>query len=277
MDKRPGGRTMTAASGAMGSVIDRMQQLLEDMVDTDDELRHFHAIYLRTTSAVAAEIVRGGFQDPAWVEQWDVAFAELYLRALDQRTAGEHPPKPWAVAFAAADERRLPPLRQVLLALNAHINFDLPQALLAVVPDEDFGRPDVLAVRATDHEHLDVVLAGLVASEDRELGASERPGGRSRRERVLAPVSRLATRRFLRQSRRKVWLNASRLSSARQRGDEEFAGAIATLEELCAVRVADLMRPGLVAIRLGVRGFGVTLPAEATPSVPPPRTPPATV
>jgi hypothetical protein len=54
-----------------------------------DPLRHFHSVYTRTTQAVADEIrtaALGGFLDPDWVKRWDVAFAQLYLRALDART-----------------------------------------------------------------------------------------------------------------------------------------------------------------------------------------------
>ena len=44
--------------------------------------------------------------------------------------------RPWRLAFDAPAE--LPALRHVLLGINAHVNYDLPQALLAVISDEDF-------------------------------------------------------------------------------------------------------------------------------------------
>ena len=53
-----------------------------------DQRRYFHATYQRTTIAVADEIKRGGFEDPEWVERWDVAFAGLYLDALQTALAG---------------------------------------------------------------------------------------------------------------------------------------------------------------------------------------------
>jgi hypothetical protein len=37
---------------------------------------------------VAAELERGGFIDPDWVERWDVVFADLYLDALADALAG---------------------------------------------------------------------------------------------------------------------------------------------------------------------------------------------
>jgi hypothetical protein len=74
-------------------------------------------MHLRTTIAVAEELKRGGFADAAWVEQWDVAFAELYLDALDADMSGRTPTQPWAIAFDAP--AALPPLRHVHLSRRA--------------------------------------------------------------------------------------------------------------------------------------------------------------
>ncbi len=88
--------------------------------------RPFLETYRRTTVAVGSAIERGYFEDPAWVEAWDAAFADLYLDALDADLAGgAGVPRPWRLAFDAPSS--LPPLRQVLLGINAHINFDLPR------------------------------------------------------------------------------------------------------------------------------------------------------
>jgi hypothetical protein len=54
--------------------------------------------------------------------------------------------------------------------MNAHIN-DLPQALLAVITDEEFDDPALLTRRRSDHQAIDRVLASRVAAEDDELAA----------------------------------------------------------------------------------------------------------
>jgi Family of unknown function (DUF5995) len=66
----------------------RMAALLEPLEGDGGQRRFFHATYQRTTTVVAAEIKRGGFADPEWVERWDVAFANLYLEALEASLAG---------------------------------------------------------------------------------------------------------------------------------------------------------------------------------------------
>ena len=238
-------------------LIARMAAVGEPLERAGDKRRYFHATYQRTTIAVAEEIKRGGFADPGWVEEWDVAFAGLYLDALEADLAGHRPSRPWAIAFGAP--AGLPPLRQVLLGMNAHINFDLPQAIVAVISDEQFGNATLIARRAADHRAIDGVLASRVAAEDDELAAL--PGPAPLLDRLLAPLNRLGTQRFLREARQKVWANATALSLARRQGPDAYARVLAQLEELSAAKVIQLQAPGQVILKLAATGFGVRLPA----------------
>src|SRR3954462_1309840 len=182
-----------------------MQERLGRLPTRLSSQRVFLTTYARTTRAVGVAIGQGRFVDSEWVERWDVVFADLYLAALDAELSGQHlPPRPWRLAFAAASD--LPPLRHVLLGINAHVNYDLPQALLAVITDDDFGDPDLLARRRLDHERIDGVLASRVAAEDEELG-----GPRKLVDRILTPFNRYASQRFLREARQKVWHNTVEL------------------------------------------------------------------
>ncbi|HEX4291149.1 MAG TPA: DUF5995 family protein [Trebonia sp.] len=236
-------------------LIERMAALLESLQAAGDPRRHFHATYQRTTIAVADRLAGGGFNDPGWVERWDVAFADLYLDALEAALAGRPPPGPWQAAFGAP--AGLPPVRHVLLGMNAHINYDLPQALLAVITDAEFADPVLLARRECDHRAIDEVLASRVGAEGEELAGVSGPV--SALDRLLAPLNRRGTRRFLREAREKVWANAVVLSQARARGPEAYAGALDRLAELSAAKVTALQAPGQILLRLAVTGFGVRL------------------
>ena len=252
---------MGAAVG-IDDVIDRMAVLAGELGQDGDGRLAFHNTYLRTTGAVARALRDGAFADPEWVDRWDVAFAQLYLDALDADRRGDPVPEPWAVAFgAAAAQPDLPAVRHILLGMNAHINYDLPQALLAVISDAEFGDPELRARREADHRRIDEVLAVRVGAEDAELQRVE-PAA-TWRDRALQPLNRMATRRFLRESRAKVWANALELSRARAAGPDTYAGRLAQLEKLCGRRVADLVRPGPVLLRLAAGGFGVRLPGDA--------------
>jgi hypothetical protein len=165
------------------------------------------------------------------------AFADLYLDALETSLAGRPPARPWDIAFSAP--AGLSPLRHVPLGMNAHINYDLPQALLAVITDG---------------------LASRVAAEDDEL--TRISGAGSLLDRVLRPLNRLGTQRFLREAREKVWANTIALSRARRQGPAAYAGLLAQLEELSAAKVAALQAPGQVLLKLAATGFGVRLPGR---------------
>jgi len=58
----------------------------------------------------------------------------------------------------------------------------------------------------------------------------------------------------------KVWLNTVELQRARLSGPEAYAERLGELEVLAAAKIADLLAPGQVLLRLAVAGFGVVLP-----------------
>ncbi len=189
--------TSAGADGVAG-VLDRMQQRL-DALPARSRRRVFLETYRRTTEAVGAAVQGARFEDPDWVERWDVVFAGLYLDAHDAWLGGGAVPRPWRLAFDAPDG--LPDLRHVLLGINAHVNYDLPQALLGVISDADAADRVLMDRRRRDHERIDGVLAERVAAEDGELE------GATLVDRLLTPLNRLGTKRFLREARRKVWHN----------------------------------------------------------------------
>ncbi|WP_395725352.1 DUF5995 family protein [Nakamurella sp.] len=232
-------------------VLDRMQQVLDAIPAERAQRRFFAGTYLRTTRAVGDAVDQARFEDPDWVERWDAAFADLYL---DAATAEATAPRPWRLAFAAP--AGLPQLRHVLLGINAHINYDLPQALLAVISDADFADPVLMARRHRDHERIDGILSARVGQEDSEFVDW------TWLDRLILPLNHRASRRFLAESRRKVWHNTEQLQLARLAGPDAYRRRLAELEVLSAAKIADLLAPGQVLLRLAVSGFGVSLPPE---------------
>jgi hypothetical protein len=139
-------------------LIARMVALLALLEADGDPARFFLGTYLRITRAVGTAVADGLFEGPSWVAGWDVDFAGFYLDALEAyRRDPSTAPAPWREAFGA--KATLPPQGHVLLGVNAHINFDLPQSLVRVISDEDFAAPSVLARRERDHERIDGVLS----------------------------------------------------------------------------------------------------------------------
>jgi hypothetical protein len=239
----------------VAEVATRLRERLDSLPPDARNRAPFLGAYYRTTVAVGKAVHDGLFEDAAWVERWDVAFADFYLAAHDADLAGDRHgvARPWRLAFSAPAE--LPALRHVLLGINAHVNYDLPQAMLAVISVEDFADPELIACRRRDHERIDTVLAGRVKAEDSEIDDHRRL-----LDRALTPLNRLASQRFLREARLKVWHNVTELQAVRLLGDDAYRARLAELEVLSAAKIADLLAPGQVLLRLAVAGFGVTLP-----------------
>jgi hypothetical protein len=243
---------------AITELIARMQAILAEMDARGDAKRHFLATYLRTTRAVQEELEAGGFLDAEWVERWDIVFAELYLDALQAWQSGEPAPEPWRISFHADETLKLPVLRHVLLGMNAHINYDLPQALLAIISDEEFADPAVVARRNQDHVHIDTVLLRRVGAEDEAISAAG--GGKSLYERIKTPLERIGTGKYLQEARAKVWANTRVLAAARARGDTtEYDRLLAELSQKSAAKLDQLAHAREVVFQLWLRGFGVLL------------------
>ena len=244
---------MTHPAAEILDVVDQLQDRIDALPPDLGQRRIFMETYLRTTEAVGDAINNAMFEDPRWVSHWDAVFASFFIAAHDANLAGAEVPRPWRLAFGAAEDHHL--LGHLLLGMNAHINYDLPQAMLAVISVEDFEDPVVLQRRRRDHERVDQILASRVAAEDQELG-----GGRRVRDRLLTPLNRLSSRRFLREARQCVWHNVLALHEARLAGGQAYGARLAELDVLTAAKIADLLAPGQVLLRLAVIGFGVRLP-----------------
>jgi Family of unknown function (DUF5995) len=244
-----GERTIDAVVAGMQERIDALPAM--------EHRRFFMQTYLRTTLAVQKRILGAGFEDPAWIEHWDVAFAGLFIDAHDADLAGDtaRVSRPWRLAFYVPVDQ--PPLRSLLLGMNAHVNYDLPQSLLAVITDEQFRDGALMDQRRRDHERIDAVLASQVSAEDAAISGSQRT---ALLDRVLTPLNRAGTKRFLREARTKVWHNTLELQRARLAGPDDYRARLAELEVLSAAKIADLLAPGQVILRLSVAGFGVVLP-----------------
>jgi hypothetical protein len=237
----------------IGDVVAKLQRRIDALPHDQIHRRSFIKTYQRTTQAVDEAVAGAFFEDPEWVVRWDIAFAHLFIAAHDADQAGGSVPRPWRLAFRA--DSGLPTIVHMLLGMNAHINYDLPQATLSVITDHDFQDPVLINRRRRDHERIDKILAQRVTAEDHAIG-----GARSLLDRLLTPANRLSSRRFLREARHKVWLNIVELQQARLDSADAYQARLAELEVLAAAKIADLLRPGQVLLRLAMTGFGVTLP-----------------
>jgi hypothetical protein len=127
----------------------------------DDASGYFPAMYARITSEVETAAAAGRFADPPRMEAFARAFAEWYprLRHDDGRVPGC-----WQAASDVAGDGRLMIVQHLLLGINAHVNHDLPQVVVALAPrgtDLAGMRADFDAVNDILAESLPMVLSSL--------------------------------------------------------------------------------------------------------------------
>ena len=152
-----------ATPQSVDDVIRTMQSI--DAICTDgDGLKWFNWLYLGVTRAVGERVAAGGFHDPAWMAALDVQFAGLYFGALARALSDEAPPECWQVLLERRNWTALARIQCALAGINAHINHDLPIAIVrtgAAPVHGDAHYDDYTALNATLNSLVDTAKAEL--------------------------------------------------------------------------------------------------------------------
>jgi hypothetical protein len=152
-----------AAPQSVNDVIGAMQTIDAICVDGDG-LKWFNRLYLGVTRAVKVRVDAGGFQDGAWMAALDVQFAGLYFGALRSALGGGTAPRCWTVLLERRNWTSLARIQCALAGVNAHINHDLPMAIVRtgaapIHGDEHYD----------DYTALNATLCSLVETAKAEL------------------------------------------------------------------------------------------------------------
>jgi Family of unknown function (DUF5995) len=133
----------------VAEVIRRLDEI-EAAAPASDGVVCFARLYREVTEGVRAELKQEGFADSRFLEALDVHFAGLFFSALDSyaQEPAKAPPA-WVPLFAQRSRRGIAPLQFALAGMNAHINRDLPVALVATC------RELALDLRESSPEHAD--------------------------------------------------------------------------------------------------------------------------
>ena len=129
---------------------------IEAALPAADGLACFNRMYLDVTRQVNSQLGQGFFADPAFMAQLDVTFANLYFAAAD--TAGD--PAAVPLAWRPLVERRatpgIEPVQFALAGMNAHINHDLPLAVVSTC--EALATSPDAAPHLADYQKVDQLL-----------------------------------------------------------------------------------------------------------------------
>jgi hypothetical protein len=153
-------------------VIARMQEIIRRWEDTADRRAVFLTCYMMMTQNMQTAVVQGEFADCTWVDRLLRHFADYYFVALDAyQLDRSSAPKVWQLAHDAALEGHEAALQQLLLGVNAHINYDLVLALADMLDPEWEGLSDNdRRTRYADYCHVnDIIGRTIDAVQDQVL------------------------------------------------------------------------------------------------------------
>ena len=111
----------------LDAIIDRMDTRLQVFAGTKDRREHFLLMYRTFKNELRTSIRLGRFVDAAWTEAICCRMAEMYFDAEEAYASDRQTcPVPWAHCFNSAVAGQTNLLQNMLLGMNAHINYDLP-------------------------------------------------------------------------------------------------------------------------------------------------------
>lgn len=115
----------------------RMTELLAQWEGAGDRRAIFLGCYAAMTRNMLAALNAGRFYDPGWVRALLERFADYYFDALDACETGDSAaPAVWRRTFAAAGRSKTRALQNLLLGVNAHVNYDLTFAVADLLAPE---------------------------------------------------------------------------------------------------------------------------------------------
>jgi hypothetical protein len=128
--------------------------------DSDNPIADFNHLYWTITAKILEHLRQGAFRDPAFLTLLDVEFAKRYFNAL--RLWGQSAadtPEAWKVLFRRLRDNDVRSLPAAAAGVNAHVNFDLPFALIRTWESLESGP-------WADQQHHDYLLINEVFFEE---------------------------------------------------------------------------------------------------------------
>jgi AcrR family transcriptional regulator len=191
------------------AIMDRMQSQLSSWKEAGDSRAVFLECYSMMTDNMIQAIQAGEFHDAQWVEQLLVHFASFYFHALDvYQQDSFQSPAVWRLTFDRAQNHRLHAIQNLLLGVNAHINYDLVMALGDML-EPDWGQLDeaMRRQRHEDHTHVNQVISRtLDAAQDSII--EPREPAMDIIDRLLGPLDEWLISSLIERWREGVWEQA---------------------------------------------------------------------
>ena len=176
-----------------------------------DGIASFNRMYLQVTQGVDQSVKQGMFADPAFMTRLDVVFANRYFSAIDAMSGPNSAiPTAWRPLIEARATPGIEPIQFAFAGMNAHINFDLPLAVVETCAE--------LATEPQAGSHHDDYLKidSLLAAVEQSVRESFEPAGVVPVDRHVAAVANLVANWSINTARDVAWDTATALWDVRE-------------------------------------------------------------
>lgn len=184
----------------------------------------YRAVFLRAYYIITLEVHaavhqlgdykdRQIFFDPAWESTLAGRFASLYFQSLTTHERPAESEKAWKLAHKMAEEKSSTVLQDLILGLNAHINYDLAHGVALNIKETGDTDPMLLTRRKFDHDQINNLLVRCTPRIQQVL-TRDYGGGMLFLSRFFGSWDERLTELGLKYYRERVWWDALSFLSA---------------------------------------------------------------
>jgi hypothetical protein len=166
----------TTASTLQGAIA--VMEQIDRSLPQRDGLASFNRMYLGVTRQVSARIEQGFFHNAEFLSALEVVFANMYFDAVNAMvTTPNAIPTAWRPLFEARARPDIYSIQFSLAGMNAHINHDLPMALVRACTQLNTAPES--GTNHRDYQRVDALLEAAELSvrhtfESREVEKADR-------------------------------------------------------------------------------------------------------
>lgn len=197
--------------------IDEAIPCMRKVLDYFHERNDYRAVFLRAyyiiTERVHAAVHQHGnrkqiFFDPDWIKSLAGKFSTLYIQSLTTFERDAESELAWKIAHKVAAERRSTVIQDLILGLNAHINYDLAYGIYLNFKEHGDDKNHLLLPRRKfDHDQVNDILVASIP-EITETLARDYGGAIRFLDAALDRLDDLLAGVGLKHYRERVWWNA---------------------------------------------------------------------
>jgi Family of unknown function (DUF5995) len=140
----------------------QVMQSIDALLPNNDGLKWFNKLYLMVTQEIDGQPPATAWSDAAWLTRLDVVFAGFYFAAIGSFLDDDpETPSSWDALFEARDSPNIDRIQFALAGMNAHINHDLPLALLETDSEMNL-QPALESPEHDDYQRVNGILAQVL-------------------------------------------------------------------------------------------------------------------